>query len=295
MDPVTIGIMLGLGLLFQGIGAAVSQGDKDKAESLRKQAMMQFGIDLPSVDVIAVHPEVVEYTASQVQGNLEAQQTRMDALRQLSRRAGEGYTIEERAALNQALGDVAAQERGAREAIINKLPAQSGARVAALLSNQQAAAQQANQQGLDIAAQGRRKALEALAASGRLAGDIDAATFNQAMQRAEAADAIARFNATNKLESARWNEMNRLNRDYERNRQLLAKAQGAAAAASGMSQYYQGQAQNTQQMFGQMGQSAQTGFGAYAGQKAYNDDPRVRLERLKAEKELERLGMGTDY
>jgi len=295
MDPITIAAMIGVNLLIQGISAAVAQGDKAKAESLRNQALNEYNIELPPVEVIAIEPELVTSQVSRVVGSPEAQALRMDALRQLSRRAGEGYTVEERAALNQALGDVAAQERGAREAIMRKLPAQSGAQVAAMLANQQAAAQQASQQGLDIAAQGRRKALEALAASGRLAGDIDVDAFNQAMAKAQQLDAIAKFNVANKFEAARINEANRLQRDYEERAAALRRAEGRAGIKSGMSQFYQQQAAATQQAGAQTGQAVQSGIGAYAAQQAYNADPYVQLQRRRAEEELKKLGQGGSY
>ena len=286
----TMLIMAGIGALGGLISQAFAAGDKAKAEQYRNLAMAELGIELPPIEVIAVNPEIVESAAAKVGGNLEAQQTRMDALRQLSRRAGEGYTVEERAALNQALGDVAAQERGAREAIMRKLPAQSGARVAAMLSNQQAAAQQASQQGLDIAAQGRRKALEALAATGKLAGDIDVDAFNQAMAKAQQMDAISKFNVANKFEAARLNEANRLQREFERNRLLMERAATRSRTQLGMSDYYQRQAEQTLAAGGQATQAAQTAAGQYASEQAYGQDPSVILRRRKAEEELKKYG-----
>lgn len=291
MDPIVGGLILGgIGAIGGLISDALSRGDRDLAEALRQQAMRELSIDLPTVDAIAIQPGIVESQAAKAQGSLEAQQTRMDALRQLARRAGEGYTVEERAAINAALSEVAQQERGSREAIMRKLPAQSGAQVAAMLANQQAAAQQASQTGLDIAAQGRRKALEALAQTGKLAGDIDVTQFEQAFQRGQAADVISKFNEANRLEAAARNEANRLAQANRAADLTWEKAQRKAQALGGLSGSYETRGQRTREAVGGVTSGVQSMAGTAMAQAGMESDPLARLRRKRAEEELKRLG-----
>lgn len=291
MDPIVGGLILGgIGAIGGLISDALSRGDRDLAEALRQQAMRELSIDLPTVDAIAIQPGIVESQAAKAQGSLEAQQTRMDALRQLARRAGEGYTVEERAAINAALSEVAQQERGSREAIMRKLPAQSGAQVAAMLANQQAAAQQASQTGLDIAAQGRRKALEALAQTGKLAGDIDVTQFEQAFQRGQAADVISKFNEANRLEAAARNEANRLAQANRAADLAFEKAQRKALTLTGAAGGYETRGQRTRESVGGVTSGVQSMAGTAMAQAGMESDPLVRLRRKRAEEELKRLG-----
>ena len=185
------------------IGEAIAQGDYEEAERLRKEAMAEYGIDIPPVREFAARQQ--QSQAAGAQGSPEAKAARMEALRQLSMRGDEGYNAEDKAAISDTLADVSRAERGGREAILRKLPANSGARTAALLSNQQAGAQRANQQGLEIAAGSRRQALQALAGQGQLAGDIDTSEFGQAFGRGQAGDAMSRFNEQNRFDAARFN------------------------------------------------------------------------------------------
>jgi hypothetical protein len=291
LDPITGGLILGgISVVGSLIADAMSRGDRELAEALRQQAMRELSIDLPTVDAIAIQPGIVESQAAKAQGSLEAQQTRMDALRQLSRRAGEGYTVEDRAAINAALSEVAQQERGAREAILRKLPAQSGAQIGAMLANQQAAAQQASQMGLDVAAQGRRRALEAIAQTGKLAGDIDVAAFEQAFQRGQAADVISKFNEANRLETAARNEANRLAQENRRTDLLAERARAKAQALAGMGGTYEGRGQRTQQSVGGVTQGVSSFAGAAMADAAEREDPIMRLRKKRAEEELKRLG-----
>ncbi len=185
-------------LVASGIGEATAAGDDNKAEDLRRVAMEQFNIDLPPVqEISARYFESKAETAH----NPEAQQSRMEALRMLGERAKEGYNVEDRAAINDALSEVNQRERGQRMAIEQNLDPNSGAMLAAKLANQQAGAQRANQQGLDIAAGSRAQALKALQMQEQVAGGIEDDEF----RRGQAGDAMAQFNENNRIGGAKWN------------------------------------------------------------------------------------------
>lgn len=180
------------------IGEAAASGDDAKAEALRQQAMEELGMEVPPL---------TEFKASAVQSqaaqahNPAAQSSRLEVLRQLGQRASEGYNDTDRAAINDTLSDVNQRERGQRLAITQGMDPNSGAAIAAQLSNQQAGAQRANQRGVDIAGQSRANAMRALQAQGDLAGDIEQDEF----QRGQAQDAISQFNARNSMDAAKFN------------------------------------------------------------------------------------------
>lgn len=183
------------------LGYVLGAENREEAEKLRKQAMAQYNIELPPLE--EMQAQAVQSQEAQAQGSGEAQNYRLAALRKLSQRAGDGYNAEDMAAINATLNDVGSAERGSREAILRRIPANSGSQVAALLSNQQAAASRANQQGLDIAANGRRNALQALQGVGSLAGNIDESAFGQSSRRGQASDAMGKFNERNRLDAVR--------------------------------------------------------------------------------------------
>ena len=126
------------------------------------------------------------------------QDAQMQALDELRQRGAGGYTVADRAALQQGLDQVNAQERGNRQAIMQDMAARgmsgSGAQLASELSNQQNAAQNANQVGLGVAGQGYNNAMQALAQSGQLAGQMQNTSFGQQAQVASAQDVINRMN-----------------------------------------------------------------------------------------------------
>ena len=189
------------------LGAIISEianaSTYEEAERLREQAMAEYNIDLPSLKEI--QSQAISSQAATAQGSAEAKAARMDALRQLRQRGLEGYTAEDRAAVNDLLTDVDMSARGRREALASRLDPNSGAAISAQMSNAQNASQIANRRGLDLAAQSRRQALSALRGVGDLAGDIDTSEFGQSFARGGAQDAISRFNEGNRLGAAKFN------------------------------------------------------------------------------------------
>ena len=97
--------------------------------------------------------------------------------------------------------DLNANLRGNQEAIIQNMATRglSGG-TTEMLARQNAAQQSANRQaqmGLDIQAQAQRRALEALMNSGNMASQMQSNDFNQQSAKAQAQDAINKFNAAN--------------------------------------------------------------------------------------------------
>jgi hypothetical protein len=141
------------------------------------------------------------YTGMKIDPTAKAAQ--MKALAQMAEISDEGgMTIADKAALNRVQTQTAGAARGSREAILQHARERGasggGVELVAQLMNAQGAATDANQSGLDIAAQSRERALEALMATGQMGGQIRGQEFEEAARAAEAKDAIEKFNAANK-------------------------------------------------------------------------------------------------
>lgn len=111
---------------------------------------------------------------------------------------GGGMSARERAQLGHVQSDVAAADRGRRDAILQNMQARgmggSGMELLAQLQSNQAATDRAAQQGLDIEAQAQDRALQALMSQGQLAGNIRGQDHGEQAQAAAARDAISQFN-----------------------------------------------------------------------------------------------------
>ncbi len=232
------------------IGEAAAAGDDERAEALRQQAMAELGIEVPSVE---------EFKATALESKAvnahdpAAQSSRLDALRLLQERSAEGYNDTDKAAINDTLSDVNQRERGQRMAITQGMDPNSGAAIAAQLSNQQAGAQRANSQGLAIAGQSRANAMRALMAQGDLAGSME----DDAFRRGQAGDAMAQFNQRNSMDAATFNAAQR--QQQFGNKFNLANAR--AAAMRGDAGLAVAAGNQKRQTAAGIGQSVQDGLG----------------------------------
>lgn len=131
------------------------------------------------------------------------------ALSQLKQVADEGgLTAIDRARLFDAKEEMATASRGAQEAILQEAQRRgvggSGMEMANRMLAQQAAATRGARAGVDVAAEAQRRALEAIQQSGALAGTMRNQEFSEQARKAEATDAINRFNTdlTNRTQQA---------------------------------------------------------------------------------------------
>lgn len=102
---------------------------------------------------------------------------------------------------SQLESDINRNLRGQQEAIMQNLATRgmsgSGQELVARQMSAQDAVNRQAQMAMDAKAQAQQRALQALMQSGQLGGQMQAQDFGQAAQKAQAADAIARFNAAN--------------------------------------------------------------------------------------------------
>lgn len=180
---------------------AIGAGERDKQ---RKAALdelrRQYG-DISGYEQGYVPEEVVNLGPSAM-GGVKAdeglRQNQLQALRHLQAASEEGYTDQDRAAVANLMSEVGQQERGNRMALQQRMDPNSGAALAAQMSNQQASAQRANLGGLNLAANSRAQALRALSQYGDMASGMRTQDFGEQADRARAADAVSKFNAANR-------------------------------------------------------------------------------------------------
>lgn len=132
-----------------------------------------------------------------------------NALRTLEKTASEsGLTAMDRAKLFQAKNEMATASRGAQEAILQNAAqrgvAGSGVEMANRMLAQQAAATRGAASGVEVAAEAQRRALEASARAGDLAGRMRGQSVEEQTAVAQARDAVNRFNTelTNRTNAA---------------------------------------------------------------------------------------------
>jgi hypothetical protein len=228
----------------------------------------------------------------------------MQALQQLQDVSSQGgMTAIDRARLAQMQTGVNQQERGNREAIMQNMRqrgvAGSGLELAASLSNQQSAADRANQEALNVEAMAQQRALDAMMQSGSLAGSIRGQDFGEQSQIAQAKDAISKFNAANTqdVRNQNWGAVNQAgmagntarqgiananvdigNKQVDTNTGIaqygndlkgmafddkLKKAGGIASGYGAASQAYGNRATSTRQTYAGIGQGIGQGMSAY--------------------------------
>lgn len=113
-----------------------------------------------------------------------------------------GMTSMDRANMSRISNEEDTKARGAREAIMQNMQARgmggSGMEILAQLQNAQESASRRSARDTEVAGMAQQRALEALMQGGNMAGNIRNQDFSEQAQKAQAADAISRFNAQNR-------------------------------------------------------------------------------------------------
>ena len=113
-----------------------------------------------------------------------------------------GLSAIDRAALAEIQNQIASQEKGQRESILQNMAQRglsgSGQELAAQLQSSQAASQLAFQQGMQQAAQAQQARVNALNNLANLSSGIEQTDFERQAQKAQAQDIINQFNVQNR-------------------------------------------------------------------------------------------------
>lgn len=128
---------------------------------------------------------------------------------------GGGFTLADKANLSKIQNDAAQGDRGRRDAIMQSMQARgmggSGMELLAQLQSSQAATDRTSQAGMDQAGMAQQRALDAIMNQGAMAGSLRSQDFGENAQRAQALDAISKFNAQNRLNNNQFNANKNLN------------------------------------------------------------------------------------
>jgi hypothetical protein len=133
--------------------------------------------------------------------NLKNVQT--DALSALSQRAKTGLSAEDQSNLNQIRTKALSDAEGQKQAVVQQMAARgmggSGNELVAQLAAGQNAANQEASQGLNIAAQAQRAALDAIQQRASMASAMRGQDLQTAQATGNAADIMAKFNQENSM------------------------------------------------------------------------------------------------
>jgi hypothetical protein len=292
--------------IFEDIGGTVGDiisglggGGEKKAAGIQEQMLAEArNLPLPVLkeyypelyqSIVQMNPELetaVNLGPSAMQGvstDPALRQAQMNALSKLEQIGLGEESVEDVARMNNITNDVNTNLQGQMGAIQQNL-AQRGLSGSGLdmvqrnMAAQGAANRQANM-ALDAKAQAERRALDAIMQSGQLGGQMQSQDFSQQQAKAQAADAIAKFNAANQqgVQSANvgaknnaqmWNaqqqqaaqnqntdlrnqaNLRNLNLTQQQYENELKKRGLVSGAQQGLADTYAGQAASNRQMVG---------------------------------------------
>lgn len=274
------------------VGNVASQGDKAQALALQQQALQNISnINTPDAQQLKLVLEQYQSAgqlAPQTEQLIQQQPSLLaniqtdprlvnaqnQALQTLQQIGGGGLRPEDQAALNQIKNQVQTQENANREAILQNMQQRgvggSGAEIAAQLGNAQSSANRASAQDIDVAGQAAQRALQAIYSAGNLGQSMQAQSFGQQAQQANAQDVINRYNAMNSQQVGA-NNTNILNQAQASN---LANKQNILNANTGVAnQQASYNAQLPQQVFqNQLGKAQAAAGQSGAVANTYNNN-----------------------
>lgn len=217
--PVTTAAIIGGSTLAGGALGFLSRPDLSAStDTARLQALLGLANrppEIPEVEFARYStPEALSYLGNFTPEELQAtglpagvinqamRQKQLQAIGGIEELAQTGLSAIDRAALTEIQNQIATQERGQRESILQNMAQRgisgSGQELAAQLQGSQAASQLASQQGMQQAAQAQRARMQALSSLSEMAGGIEQTDFLREQQRQAAQDAINQFNVQNR-------------------------------------------------------------------------------------------------
>jgi hypothetical protein len=265
--PAIVAIGFAVAAAATAIAAAVAQGNLDKAKQLREEVRNQYGDDiLPKLDKLLVN-KVPDTALSKIQEDPKLRQTQTDAIRRFGdiystagttpqdeaayTLANEGATAAGASQQANIESTLAARGQNNNPALMAALRAQTGAGVASGVARNR----------LQVAADGRTRAVDALKEQASLAGAVRNTDFTQAAAKATAQDEINRFNANAATQANIEN--NRREMDAYQARMGLANAR--ANATENLARGEENQAASTRAVGAGIANSASSASGAMAG------------------------------
>lgn len=310
-------------------GSSQAAADREAAKAAYEQSVRDYeAIGIPPVEAQQIvmqqyqsegkwTPELSEAVklgdsnmggVSTDSGYTEAQKQALSKLQDIGNSGG--MMLSDQSQLEKSMGNINADERGAREAILQDARQRggygSGSALAAQLMNQQNSSNQAHQVGLDVNAQAQKRALEAIMGAGNLGTSLREQQFGEKAQQAAAQDAINQWNAANQQstrnanvayqnQAAQYNlgnaqDISNKNVDLKNQQEIHNKGlhqqnfnnqmqvtQGKANARAGQANNATQNAQQTANTWAGIGSGVAQGAGAYAQQQ--NNNQQRELDR----------------
>lgn len=217
--PVTALIAGGAGTVAGGLMGYLTRPDLSASTQSAKlqalTALLNRPPEIPEVELQKYStPEALAYLGNFTPEELQAtglpagvinqamRNKQLQALGGVEELSQTGLSAIDRAALSEIQNEIAMQERGQRESILQNMAQRglsgSGQELAAQLQSSQAASQLASQQGLQQAAQAQRARVDALSNLSNMATGIESTDFQRQAQKAQAQDVINQFNVQNR-------------------------------------------------------------------------------------------------
>jgi len=310
--PVTTALIAGgAGTVAGGLMGYLTRPDLSASTQSAKlqalTALLNRPPDIPEVELQKYStPEALAYLGNFTPEELQAtglpagvvnqamRNKQLQALGGVEQLSQTGLSLIDRAALNEIQNQIAMQEKGQRESILQNMAQRglsgSGQELAAQLQSSQAASQMASQQGMQQAAQAQQARVNALNNLSNMASGIEQSDYERQAQKAQAQDIINQFNVQNRntaglrnlqtqqdLASMNIQERNRIaqaNADLM-NKQIMQNQVNRPLAQYGLQSQYTsalgqgiggvGQTQTQQQLANQQAMSQGLGTGLTVG------------------------------
>jgi len=218
--PVTTALIAGgAGTVAGGLMGYLTKPDLSAATGSAKlqalTALLNRPPEIPEVELQKYStPEALSYLGNFTPEELQAtglpagvinqamRNKLLQALGGVEQLSQTGLSAIDRAALSEIQNEIAMQERGQRESILQNMAQRgisgSGQELAAQLQSSQAASQLASQQGMQQAAQAQRARVDALSNLSNMATGLESTDFERQAQKAQAQDVINQFNVQNR-------------------------------------------------------------------------------------------------
>lgn len=250
--------LIGAGIAAAGglLGQVLSNSSREESERIMQRVRDEFGrIDPAKVKEVAA--EVLGPSALAQLDNGEEMTAMDDSLGRMGDGIKQGgLTLQDRAALNDALDSVGQQDRAQRSAIEQNYSGTGSQGLLAQLVGQQGSANRASRAGTNAAADAQRRYWQMVRDRAGLADQMHG---NKA-RTAEAQDAIARWNATNRQDTQKYNnnlEQQRFDNDMRKQAGKAGLDQAAAARAD------RG-ADRTAETWSRVGEAGAQAYGQYS-------------------------------
>lgn len=197
--------------MADGMWSAIGSGLGSIIGGLSKKAGPDYNsiygdIDIPALEELIKAGQIDGTAYDQISEDPATRSAQVDALNAMLNEGNRnGASIQSQAAIGQILDRTATADAMNREAVMQDMARRGqlgGAQeMAARLMGQQQNARTAALQGTQVAADDRNRALQAMVQAGQLGGNIRGQDYTIAANRANARDALAKWNAQNRTQA----------------------------------------------------------------------------------------------